>query len=280
MNVEQSTVQSIVLKRRQEFRLSASRVPIDNRPAAIHALRSYLTICMPFTIEMEINTTITAYERGGASALDRPRLITHQTIDPAKPLRPLSPRDPVGQPVRPSRPPMEGYADLFQNYDPNRHTAPLLQDIQQALCVPREEWQKAGLLSRVHIAIYRQTKGLRMQAPALSNAQAAEIRGKGPCVPGGGSNYFERQTFANFGAQPQREVLDTLLRRLKKLPATPAIADAATLESADLRAAIVSARQQLKVADSILQVLPETLRKQFESHITRDLYFALRESDK
>ena len=63
LEVDHSTVQAVVLTRQKAFRDGLPRV-IDNRPAAIFALRSYLRICMPFTIETEINNTITLFERG------------------------------------------------------------------------------------------------------------------------------------------------------------------------------------------------------------------------
>src|SRR5215216_2631570 len=46
LEVEQSTVQSVVLTRQGQFREDLPRV-IDNRAAAIYALRSYLRLCMP-----------------------------------------------------------------------------------------------------------------------------------------------------------------------------------------------------------------------------------------
>jgi len=68
--VEKSTVQSVVLTRQQNYRETLPR-NIDNRPAAIYALRQYLRLCMPMTIETQINTTVKLFERGGAAALTR-----------------------------------------------------------------------------------------------------------------------------------------------------------------------------------------------------------------
>lgn len=66
--VEKSTVQSVVLTRQQKYRETLP-VIIDNRPAAIYALRQYLRLCMPMTIETQINTTVKLFERGGLPAL-------------------------------------------------------------------------------------------------------------------------------------------------------------------------------------------------------------------
>lgn len=68
---EHSTVQSVVLgeqqKLRQEIIVLGTR--INNRPAAIHALRNYLRICMPMTIEQEINSTVVVYQQSGPGGL-------------------------------------------------------------------------------------------------------------------------------------------------------------------------------------------------------------------
>ena len=68
--VEKSTVQSVVLTRQQKYRETLPQV-IDNRPAAIYALRQYLRLCMPMTIETQINTTVKLFERGGTVALEQ-----------------------------------------------------------------------------------------------------------------------------------------------------------------------------------------------------------------
>ena len=62
-------MQSVVLTRQQKYRETLP-VVIDNRPAAIYALRQYLRLCMPMTIETQINTTVKLFERGGTAALE------------------------------------------------------------------------------------------------------------------------------------------------------------------------------------------------------------------
>ena len=76
--VEKSTVQSVVLTRQQDYRKTLPEL-IDNRPAAIYALRQYLRLCMPMTIETQINTTVKLFERGGTEALRRSA--AHPMID-------------------------------------------------------------------------------------------------------------------------------------------------------------------------------------------------------
>src|SRR4051794_7128562 len=67
--VEKSTVQSVVLTRQQKYRETLPQI-IDNRPAAIYALRQYLRLCMPMTIETQISTTVKLFDRGRAGALN------------------------------------------------------------------------------------------------------------------------------------------------------------------------------------------------------------------
>lgn len=91
--IDQTTIQTLVLRRQTEFRQDLNRRALATRPGAVYALRQYLRICMPFTIETEINSTVTAFERGGAAGLSfRKPLIDARAIDaqivddPAAPL--------------------------------------------------------------------------------------------------------------------------------------------------------------------------------------------------
>jgi hypothetical protein len=66
--INHSTVQSIVLGNDNRFRQDLNGKIINNRPAAIYALRSYLRLCMPFTIETQINNAVTLFEVGGIAS--------------------------------------------------------------------------------------------------------------------------------------------------------------------------------------------------------------------
>lgn len=92
--VNHSTVQTTVLGNQQRFRENVLRAAVTNRPDAIYLLRSYLRICLPFSIEMDINDTVTVFHRVGAGGLDaREPLLTRPSIigDVSKPL-PSAPR--------------------------------------------------------------------------------------------------------------------------------------------------------------------------------------------
>jgi hypothetical protein len=73
LSVNQSTVQTIVYGRQQDFRKTIANYAVPDRPTAIYLLRNYLRICMPITIEADINTTPTLVQRGDpADAKDNP----------------------------------------------------------------------------------------------------------------------------------------------------------------------------------------------------------------
>jgi len=80
LEVDQSTVQSVVLTRQKQYREGLQGIIVDNRAAAIYALRSYLRLCMPITIETQTNTTVKLFERGGLPALREAR--ANPMIDP------------------------------------------------------------------------------------------------------------------------------------------------------------------------------------------------------
>jgi hypothetical protein len=118
LEVDKTTVQTLVLRRRDDFRLDLRRIVIESRPAAIHALRSYLNICTPFSIETDINSTITVFQVGGSRALERPPLINAETVRSTVIERA---RDPL--PVR-KPPDREGTSKAF------------VTNVQLALCLP------------------------------------------------------------------------------------------------------------------------------------------------
>jgi hypothetical protein len=118
LEVDKTTVQTLVLRRRNDYRLELQRIRIDTRPAAVHALRSYLNICTPFTIETDINSTIMVFQVGGAAALNRQPLINAETVMGTTIERA---RDPMPERKFPDRKPV---VNAF------------ITNVQLALCVP------------------------------------------------------------------------------------------------------------------------------------------------
>jgi len=271
LEVNHSTVQSVVVNRRNEYRIGMGATRIDNRPAAIHALRSYLNICMPFTIEMEINTTITAFQFGGPSALDRPPPNSPDTVRGS--MAAVIPREQISRPKRPELKRDEELAKIFDNYNPAVHDAAYLRRIQDSLCAPQNEFGKPGPVTmglvRIFESAYRYRQGT---APARRNGkldddEISEIRSQGPCAGSIGRNYFERRTFTD--DELGKRALSGLITNLKKYEAGRDLQPNATL--AEMRAAIGNVRNDTKVQPKLRLQLPKELSNQ----ITDDLFSVL-----
>ena len=163
LQVNQSTVQAVVLRGRSDFREDVKSLRIDNRPAAIHVLRSYLNICMPFNIEASINTTVTAYELGGPDALvNRATVITPHTARSSFLLsdsrQPLPPAPDVVKQKDPATP--------FEITLPTR----MVSDAQRSLCVAVDgQVGPEGSATRRGIADY--LSGLRVGPPRATDAR-------------------------------------------------------------------------------------------------------------
>lgn len=66
LEVNSSTINSIVLRGRSEFReyIRDEKIVFNNKPDVEHALRSYLRLCLPFSIEAKINNFSTLGANG------------------------------------------------------------------------------------------------------------------------------------------------------------------------------------------------------------------------
>ncbi|NEH49584.1 hypothetical protein GR210_12405 [Rhizobium leguminosarum] len=70
--LDPTTVKAIVFKRQKEIKQEIAAHQIGSMPEALHALRAYLRVCMPFAIEMEANAALTALQwtdRQGSSPI-------------------------------------------------------------------------------------------------------------------------------------------------------------------------------------------------------------------
>ena len=66
--INQSTVQDVVYNSQGQFREKIRSYVVPDQPMAIYLLRNYLRLCMPITIEANINTTTTLVQRGAPIA--------------------------------------------------------------------------------------------------------------------------------------------------------------------------------------------------------------------
>jgi hypothetical protein len=268
--IDQSVVQSVVLDNQNQFRMKVAGTPVDNRPAAIYLLRNYLRICMPFSIEMSINNTMTVYSRGGPDALrTEPLLTLPPTVARISSAVPLAPTAVVQRPVRPAGPQITdpSYAEIFSPYVPSRHTNTYVVQLQTALCVPDSEIRQRGVLTNTKALIQIYKRAERQAGDKLSDDDATKIREQGGCRAGGGQNYFEKRTFddPSNGAAAVRE----LIAGLRKTQAGAALSPETSLDGA--RTTIQAVRNSAP-ASARLMALPPALSGQ----VTPDLWSMLR----
>jgi hypothetical protein len=88
LDVDHSTVQAVVYSRQQQYRQSIYTISVPNRASAIYLLRQYLRLCMPITIETEINTTATLFAKGVPETAVEPlvRAVAAQPLRAAAPV--------------------------------------------------------------------------------------------------------------------------------------------------------------------------------------------------
>lgn len=254
LTVNHSTVQAVVLGKQRDFRRDVlgdgntrASIAIDNRPTAIYALRSYMRLCMPMTIETEINNTIVAYQSGGIEAYKNNPMISAVSIarsnfDVNKPIGPTSPhskliRNPMG--------------DIESSLDAGRGTL-----IQRALCVRTQNADfgdtssetrrnlrafKAGLIG----GVVEDQKGALETPKDRENVLDAASRFPS-CVQAGFATPYEVGTLARFGTTDFRtlqlrealvkakkegakdgagEIKDELIANLAKVPTARRVMD-------------------------------------------------------
>ena len=134
-DVNNSTVQSIVLSNDNRFRQELLGVTINNRPAAIYALRSYLRLCMPYTIETQINNAVTFFQVGGVASQNAIRnpLISATNVETAQ-IAPLKASTPATfKPERPRRVSAQGWGQVSSSTTIDVLTG---KAIRKSLCMP------------------------------------------------------------------------------------------------------------------------------------------------
>lgn len=82
VSVEQSTVQEVVYGSQGDFRDKIKTWPVPDRPTAVYLLRNYLRLCMPISIEANINTTTKLVKRGATAAAQQSLVVGTTTPTP------------------------------------------------------------------------------------------------------------------------------------------------------------------------------------------------------
>jgi hypothetical protein len=192
LQVDHTTVQNIVFTQRQAFRVSLLGLTseLNNKPTAIHALRTYLTICMPMTISAGINSTVTVFQQTGTFG------------------RTLTPTTTIGSPFTPASPTQKPPRSTFIPADPD--VAPFFSEknLSQAeteftlrgLCIDKNKGTgltRANLIKAL-VAIFEATPDSDNPLKPdhiISGNERRTINLQPNC--GSAMNYFEKATFAN-----------------------------------------------------------------------------------
>lgn len=135
LGYESSTIKTIVSERRLDFRLKLVGERFTNKPGVVYVLRSYLRICMPYTITMDANTYARA-SASGAPALTRandPELVRQSILGVIIPESATAPV--VDQGGTDSRDPPVDPDDALSEFERTRMKTSMVRRLQMALCV-------------------------------------------------------------------------------------------------------------------------------------------------
>lgn len=227
MNLESSTIKTIVYKRRQAFREAAQRTSIDTQPELIYALRNYLNICTPQTIVLDVNT----FSR---SALTGTRVdVKAQAQEQFRALGPLSASAPATKPGTPVPPPKGNCPDcaaIFENS--SNRSQPQFQSAQTLLCVGTD----ASTEETVAAVEFSEKTGL---FPSNRNGKLSDGEFRDLAVVGCEAKDVEFLNIWEKDKLQSEAIRKVLIGRLNKLdPAATPIPETASLNDLRLRAAI------------------------------------------
>lgn len=262
LEIDKTTVQTLVLRRRNDYRLQLREVRIANKPAVVHALRSYLNICTPFTIETEINSTITVFQQVGAGGLvTRPPLISPDTVG-----APVRATQEVAPPVRRFVPAPPNFAQFFQE-SLSQSEAEL---VLNALCLNKNAGADKVTIARALVRIFLAEE--RPSAEKISSVDREMIMKQRDC--GDARNYFEKKVFANTTNNQAKMISAGAVKSLIDVLNRSSAGDQLDRETplSGTRAKIKAVRIEPSVAAKLTIPIPA----QFENQMTPDLFAVLR----
>lgn len=129
LEVDHSTVQGLVYRRQEQFRQdnSSAITNVSDRPTALYLLRGYLRLCMPMTIETDINSTITLAQN------DAPQSVVRAAI--VRPAGIAGVISNVGKPLDNAKPYVNpDTADKLTKFESGLSDK-RIEDFQRALCI-------------------------------------------------------------------------------------------------------------------------------------------------
>jgi hypothetical protein len=181
LGLESSTVHQIVYERRNAFRQSLAQElgesRVTTRSRSVYLLRSYLRICTPNTIVMDVN----AFARGGVlgggpSAESRAQDVLG--------VRPPTPDDPAG--LRIPGQPTNRHSDIavIRNFDDGD-----LRSLQRDMCISTQGG--VGPETRVNVRMFEYGEWGEIRDGRV-NDEELDMIGRGSC-PAGAENVFEKR---------------------------------------------------------------------------------------
>lgn len=287
LEANHSTVQSIVLGRQKDYRIGFAKQTVITRAEAVYALRSYLRICMPMTIEMQINTTVAIFEQVGTDGLQFKQ--DHPLIDPrtitgrgggggggggggAGSGSPLTSGQQVAKPVRPTPPSLPDLSSIATPDNKLLVTQTDLQNLQDTMCgVPKSERGKVGNFTLANMHMFKVNQYPRKTNPRraakLDQVETVAITGSGPC-PSKARNYYEKLSFPD-GPVGQEQAQQLAKDLNKAEPENPL--DVPKISNIDdVRGKIASVRPKLD------QTKLESYPVDVSSQVTPDFWTLLR----
>jgi hypothetical protein len=211
-------VQTLVLRRRGEFRLDLKVISITDRPNAVYALRQYLTMCTPFAIETDINSTITVFQQVGSGGLDQKGpLFNTDSIG-----KPFTSATSIGTaPVRrQDQPRNQTIEKLVVNYDPKRDTVEHMASLARKLCLPDFDVKNPDKMA-AGIQVYQMTQrdvlnlSTTKVTGKLADKEILDLEDAAKCDSSKFQNYYEASPGIPGGIN-NVDVVTLLNRALKK----------------------------------------------------------------
>lgn len=231
MEVNHSTVQTIVLSNQERFRKELAVVQVNNRPTAVYVLRQYFRLCMPYTIENQINTTVTTYQLGGARALENAEKTP--LIDLASLKREaLMPERIIYRPV-PVDIDNRRYSSVVANA--NSSSTKIIQRALRAICAPPHEVERPTSHTALLVKVMQQYRKIRASLPnklvdgKLDAGDLAYVANEPSCMTDSAQNFYEMKVYPTGILSARKDLTDLLNVNLAEADKIPPEADEETI---------------------------------------------------
>lgn len=267
LEIESSTIHSIVLKGRYDFRtyIQEKRIHFADKPDAEHALRSYTRLCLPFAVEAKINNFSTLganNERPGADNTLGDLPVVNGTFKPV---------DPITRGQGTGRIPVT-QSNIPEFIGVPNFTVARLNTFQRATCTSTAD--TVGPQTKAAIAIVEQTFEATNKPVIIDGfLDVREYRNIEESSCGTKyTNYFEKIMLAG-GALKEAEYFNAFIAPAYKNIFGVAPDVKANPELSEFRGVIVQLRQKLSPDDA----LPKDFRGDVSKWITPRLHDAMEE---